>query len=53
MIKFVILGTRASSDPHLVLNSGVLEASIIKDITTQPELSPFDELHDDGKLILQ
>lgn len=47
-----ILGTRASSDPPLVLDSGALEASIITDMT-EPEVSPFDEHNDSGKLILQ
>uniref|UniRef100_A0A1X7UP62 Myb/SANT-like DNA-binding domain-containing protein n=1 Tax=Amphimedon queenslandica TaxID=400682 RepID=A0A1X7UP62_AMPQE len=42
-----ILGTRVSSDPPLVLDSGALEASIITDMT-EPEVSPFDEHNDSG-----
>lgn len=46
----VILDTRASSDPPLVLDSGAPEASFITEITTQSEVSPFDEQNDYGKL---
>uniref|UniRef100_A0A1X7V8M3 Myb/SANT-like DNA-binding domain-containing protein n=1 Tax=Amphimedon queenslandica TaxID=400682 RepID=A0A1X7V8M3_AMPQE len=42
-----ILGTRASSDPPFVLDSGALEASIITDIT-EPEVSLFEEHNDSG-----